>query len=251
MINIKHSGNMGDILYSLPAIRKASEIHKQKVHLHLSLNTTGYYSGPHPLGNKLLNEEMARMAKPLFESTEFIEQVSIWDGIQVDYDLDLFRKTGFNFGAGDIMRWVFYAYPELTTETHKPTIKVKPIVGNYIVLNRTARYLNPFIDYSYLKNWVEMIYFVGVESEYQAMQRIIPGLERKVINDFLEYAQLIAGSIVYIGNQSMGFGIAEQMKHPRILEISPKCPNVIPNGGVAYDCFNQQGFMYAINQFLK
>jgi hypothetical protein len=49
----------------------------------------------------------------------------------------------------------------------------------------------------------------------------------------------------------MNFAIAEQLKSNRILEMYFGCPNVIPCGGKAYDVFNQNGFEYALNQFLK
>jgi len=39
---------------------------------------------------------------------------------------------------------------------------------------------------------------------------------------------------LFIGNQSMPFAIAEQLKVKRILEQHYLCPNVIPQGGECY-----------------
>jgi hypothetical protein len=83
------------------------------------------------------------------------------------------------------------------------------------------------------------------------MSKIVDNLEYYNCPNFYELALLINNCKVFIGNQSMNFAIAEQLKSNRILETYFGCPNVIPCGGKAYDVFNQNGFEYALNQFLK
>src|SRR5689334_3478561 len=62
--HFKHSGNAGDIIYSLPtayAIAKNASIHYQ-----LSLGMKGNYGkSPHPLGDAMLTEKMVEMLAPL------------------------------------------------------------------------------------------------------------------------------------------------------------------------------------------
>jgi UDP-2,3-diacylglucosamine pyrophosphatase LpxH len=84
-----------------------------------------------------------------------------------------------------------------------------------------------------------------------SLSKTIKDLKYLEVIDFLHAAEIINNCKVFIGNQSMNFAIAEQLKSNRILEMYFGCPNVIPCGGKAYDVFNQNGFEYALNQFLK
>lgn len=256
MIKFKHSGNAGDILYSLPAIRKACENRNDKAILYLNLDQpANYVQGfVHPLGNVMLNKYMATMLKPLLLECEFISDVMTYSGQKIDYDLDKFRRIGLNLGAGNISRWYFQAFPELTCNLSEPTIK-RPIEDYFcsdsILINRTQRYQNGQIDYSILNKYDIDKYFVGTEHEFHLMSKTIQGLKYLEVIDFMHLADFINNCKVFIGNQSMNFAIAEQLKSNRILETYFGCPNVIPCGGEAFDVFNQEGFEYALNYFLK
>ena len=255
MLKLKHSGNAGDILYSLPAIRQACYNANDKAILYLHIDQPANYMAGfvHPLGNVMLNKYMATMLKPLLLATNFIEDVLIYNGQKVDYDLDKFRTIGLNLGAGNISRWYFQAFPELTCDLFKPTIEIKlsRILNETIVINRTERYQNGQIDYSILNQYKNPKYFVGTEHEFHLMSKMVKNLQYQEVSNFYELADLINNCKVFIGNQSMNFAIAEQLKSNRILETYFGCPNVIPCGGKAFDIFNQEGFEYALNQFLK
>lgn len=257
MIKLKHSGNAGDVLYSLPAIRQAVRNKGEEAILYLNLDQpANYVQGfVHPLGNVMLNKYMATMLKPLLLSTDFIEDVIIYNGQKIDYDLDKFRQIGLNLGAGNISRWYFQAFPELTCDLIEPTIKLSDFtyywLNDAIVINRTERYQNGQIDYSVLNQYSNPKYFLGTEHEFHLMSKTIEGLKYLEVLDFLHLAKLINNCKVFIGNQSMNFAIAEQLKSNRILETYFGCPNVIPCGGKAFDVFNQNGLEYALNYFLK
>ena len=236
MVKIIHSGNAGDLIYSLPAMRKAAEIKGEKVHLYLRINVPGQYAGMnHPLGNVQMNQTIAEMLTPLLLSTDFIGNCEITEQAQeVDYNFDLFRKIH-NY-TGHISQWYFHVYPELTCDLSIPVdFDLNP--GNVafdIVLNRTSRYHNPTFDYSILKPFQERITFVGLPQEYRVIKAKLPEIKHYEVDNFYELAQAIQGSQLFIGNQSMAFAIAEQMKHPRILEICPTAHNVIPTGANGY-----------------
>jgi hypothetical protein len=255
MLKLKHSGNAGDILYSLPAIRQACYNANDKAILYLHIDQpANYVKGfVHPLGNVMLNKYMATMLKPLLLATNFIEDVLIYNGQKVDYNLDKFREIGLNLGAGNISRWYFQAFPELTCDLNESTIKVQKYknLEDAILINRTERYQNGQIDYSILNQYKNPKYFVGTEHEFHLMSKMVKNLQYQEVSNFYELADLINNCKVFIGNQSMNFAIAEQLKSNRILETYFGCPNVIPCGGKAYDVFNQEGFEYALNQFLK
>ena len=236
MLKIIHSGNAGDLIYSLPAMRKAAEIKCEKVHLYLRINVQGQYGGMnHPLGNVQMNRNIAEMLLPLLLSTDFIGQCEITEDPQdVDYNFDLFRKIH-NY-TGHISQWYFHVYPELTCDLSIP-VDFDLTPGNIafdIVLNRTSRYHNPTFDYSILKPYQERITFVGLPQEFKVISAKLPDIKHYEVQNFYELAQVIQGCNLFIGNQSMAFAIAEQMKHPRILEICPTAHNVIPTGPNGY-----------------
>lgn len=252
MLKFKHSGNAGDIIYSLNAIKKACDLNNTQavLFLHLDQPLKGFLPG-HPVGNVMLNEYMYKNLRPLLLSCDFISDVMVYSGQKIDYDLDKFRQIGLNLGAGDIRKWYYYAFPEMTFDVYDPIL----FTGNtqkedYILINRTNRYQNGGIDYSILNDFTNQKIFAGTKDEYDAIKKTIPSLEYLQVKDFLELANYIDKSKVFIGNQSMCFAIAEQLQTERILEVYFGCPNVIPMGGDFFDVFNQNGFKHALNQLI-
>jgi hypothetical protein len=248
MKKVKHSGNAGDIIYSLNTIKAIGE----QVILFLNLDQPAKYAPgfTHPLGNVMLNSYMFNNLKPLLKSLDFIYDVLPYNGQKVDYDLDKFRESGFNLSAYDIKRWYEIVYPELACEVEEQIFEIDEPKNDYLVINRTQRYNNSQIDYTFLNEVENTKVFVGTESEFKLMESKIEGLEYYKPKDFLDLAYFIDAGI-FIGNQSMCFAIAEQMKSRRLLELYYGCPNVIPMGGEHYEAFNQKGFIHGINQLLK
>lgn len=236
MPKIIHSGNAGDLIYSLPAMRKASELKGEKVHLYLHINVPAKYGNlSHPMGNVQMNRKMAEMLIPLLRSTDFIGECEITEETQqVDYNFDLFRK--FHNYTGHISQWYFHIYPELTCDLSVPInfdlgCSTKPFD---IVLNRTSRYHNPTFDYTALRQYQDRITFVGLPDEFRVISAKLPNIKYHPVNNFYDLALVIRASNLFIGNQSMAYAIAEQMKKPRILEICPTAHNVIPTGQNGY-----------------
>lgn len=236
MPKIIHSGNAGDLIYSLPAMRKAAELKGVKVHLYLHINVPAKYGNfSHPMGNVQMNRQMAEMLMPLLLSTDFIGKCEITEEAQqVDYNFDLFRK--FHNYTGHISQWYFHIYPELTCDLSVPiNFDLQPSPEKFdIVLNRTSRYHNPTFDYTALRGFQHRMTFVGLPEEYRVISAKLPNIKHYPVKDFYELAQVISCCNLFIGNQSMAFAIAEQMKHPRVVEICPTAHNVIPTGQNGY-----------------
>jgi hypothetical protein len=251
MLKFKHSGNAGDVIYSLNAIKKACEINETTAVLYLHLNQPlkGNIQN-HPVGSVMLNEYMYKNLKPLLMSCEFISDVMPYNGQKLDYNLDNFRTNGFHLGAGDIKRWYYHSYPELTFDIEGPLFSSYKPKEDFLLINRTNRYQNGQIDYSIFNDYSNQLLFAGTKDEFEVMKKTLNKLEYLKVKDFNELKDYIAASKVFIGNQSMCFAIAEQLQTERILEVCFHCPNVIPNGGDFYDVFNQQGLQYAINQLI-
>jgi hypothetical protein len=246
-LKFKHSGNAGDIIYSLNAIRSACILHDRNAILYLKLDEPIqlHPSFKHPLGGVMLNRYMFDNLRPLLLECDFIEDVVIYTNQKVDYDLDAFRKIGFNLGAGDIKKWYLYAHPELQYHYSNDPIFINKDSGDYIVLNRSERYNNGQIDYSILNQVQLPIYFVGTDTEFAIMKNIVWDLQHKKVANFLELKDFIAYSKLFIGNQSMCYAIAEQVDTNRLLEVFFGCPNVITEG---LEMFNQEGFIHALKQ---
>ena len=251
MVKIIHSGNAGDLIYSLPAMRKASELKGEKVHLYLHINVAAKYGNlSHPMGNVQMNRKMAEMLIPLLMSTEFIGQCEITEEAQqVDYNFDLFRK--FHNYTGHISQWYFHIYPELTCDLSQPiNFDLAPSPEAFdIVLNRTARYHNPTFDYTALRQYQDRITFVGLPEEFRVISAKLPNIKHYPVQNFYELAQVISGCNLFIGNQSMAYAIAEQMKHPRVVEICPTAHNVIPTGQNGYGAWTILNLLQIIKQY--
>jgi len=248
-VTFNHSGNLGDVIYSLPAIKYYCESKNVKATLFIHLNQPSNFTAEqHPLGNVMMNQKMFDMAYPLLSSLPYIKNVIAYDKEsipKIDFDLDLFRKECVNLSAGNISQWLCIPHPELRPNLFEPSIILPKTNENYIIVNRSARYQNLFVDYSILEDY-ENIYFVGVESEFKALSAHNKNIAHLVVNDFLELAKWIAGSKLFIGNQSMAFAIAEQLKVRRILEQYVYAPNVIPQGGEYYITNNNEQFKKSV-----
>lgn len=245
MLNFKHSGNTGDIIYSLPSIKKVCEDKGERATLYIQLGVVNKFADKHhPVGNVQMNQTMFDMLHPLLIAQPYINNVICYnnEGIpKLDYDLDKFRVEFRNLSAGNISLWYNMVYPELRPDLHLPSLKVIPKPNDYIIVNRSARYNNLFINYSMLKEY-DNVYFVGVKREFETLAVNNSKLNYLEVSDFYELASYIAGCKLFIGNQSMAFSIAEQLKVKRIIESHYLCPNVIPCGGEYYNFQTNEQF---------
>lgn len=242
-ITFKHSGNAGDVIYALPAMKALSNGHPAKLFLRTNVPINGWSETEHPLGRFGLTAEMAANLKPLLTHQAWLPSVEIHAGEAVDYDLDAFREVPDIKGdRGDILRWYAWLFA-VQADLAQPWLEIRPppSVGNKIVLARSARYRNPALSFAFLRAMGE-IDFVGTRSEFNEMKQILPQLRHAECADFLQLARTIKSARFFIGNQSFPYSIAEGLKVPRILEVCPPCPNVVPRGGNAAEAFFQPSF---------
>ena len=238
----KHSGNAGDIIYALPALFALSS--EATAELYLKLDepmSSSAERGRHPMGNVMLNTKMFSLLRPLLLSQPQLHRCETYAGQAIDYDLDVFRNSAFRLNSGHIARWYFLHFG-VTADLGRPWLQVEPEMdfADRIVIARSGGYHAPGIDYSFMKRYPKLT-FVGTPDEFDAMRMVLPRLEYQPVSDFLELARIIAGSRFFIGNQSFPFSLAEAMKVRRALEVYYVYPNVIVEGGDAYDfCFQPQ-----------
>ncbi len=249
-INFKHSGHLGDIIYAIPTMYALAR--GAKINLYLHVNQAIPSEGNHPLGVIAINRKSVLALKSLLLLQSKFEEVEIYnpDNQTIDYDLDLFRQFPLDYHKGNIARWYFNIFA-ISYDLSKPWLNVNPdeSMKDKIVIARSIRYNAPDINYSFLKEYNNLI-FVGLPEEYELMKQAIPKLEYKKTDDFLSLARIIAGADFFIGNQSFPFALAEALKVPRILESYYLCPNVIPEGPNAYEFSFQPQFEHLIKSLI-
>ncbi len=250
-LNFLHSGHCGDLIYSFAVIKKLSLTHKCNFYVGLNkVNESDYEK--HPSGNIFINERMFNLLLPLLKKQNFFNIVKKYENEKIDINLDLFRELPINY-VFNSPRWYFQitgeqvdlSLPYIDAEEH-------PRVKNKIIIHRTFRFRNNFINYKFLKDSRELL-FIGLKEEFNDLKKDIPNLELYDPKDFYEVAQLIKSCKFFIGNMSIFYPIAEALKVPRLLEACPDFPVVQPVGKEAYDFYFQphfeKWFKYLHNKF--
>jgi len=215
MATFLHAGDIGDMIYALVPIQAlAGGI------LYLDLTH-------HKAPICRTTERTYHMLYDLIKYQPYIEDFRIWNGEHIDYYMDQWRNDPdiLNHNIADAHLRVFnlpYSFRDAAWLTVPETITVpdKP----YIIA-RSARHRVTSAPYlPYCKDGV----FVGLDSEYQDFVRDVAPVERfDLRNSFMRFAQLIAGSELFIGNQSSGFALAEGLKVNVLQETHWGVPNCI------------------------
>ena len=205
MKTFKHGGGPGDAIYGLATMKYLGG-----GLLHLNFDGVRQFDQRLFIKQNYIKEIKNHIIRPNEKWLEF----------PVDYDLDLFRQQPF--------------YEYTLVECHAMGLGVKfdytkPWISNIdrkrtstIVINDTGKLRWPgiTIDWDQLKGFEEHCVFTGFEHEYNTFVKN-RGLKVKYykIKDAYEWAQVILGSKLYIGNQSSGLAIAEGLKVPRVADL--------------------------------
>jgi len=241
-ISFLHYGHLGDIINSLPVIKELSK--KKKCELYIQKDKSipkNVQSKDHPFGQVYLSENSILKILPLLKNQKFIQKVEIYNNQKIDIDLNFFREIPINFNI-DSVRWYFHltgCFPDLSNNYLEVPGHDK--YKQYIVIMRSLRRQNKFIDYSFLKSYKNLV-FIGLKDEFENLKGKIDNLEYYDSKDFLELSSVIKNARLFIGNLSFGYALAEAIKVPRLLESGPNFPLVYPNGPNAYDFYFQNHF---------
>lgn len=257
-----HSGNSGDIVASLPAIREFYRKTGIKPILYLRKGVEAfYYEGAvHPVKQDgkcvMLNDSMIQMLTPLLKAQSFFEDVREWTDEEVGCDLDQIRETYVGMPGLSINRWYFYVYPDLACDLSKPWLEVPDVDKDFakgkIIITRTERYTNPHINYSFLKPFEDDLVFSGTMREYNVFCMTYDlNIRKLTITNFLELAQAIKQSRFHITNQTMANQISQGLFRPSILEVCGFAPNCIQIGEDRYDFMNTPALEYYFNLLYK
>ena len=246
-LNFMHSGHLGDLIYSLALVQHLSKNHKCNFYINSNKKLDVHYFN-HPSQEVLINSRTANLLIPLLKKQKYLNEVKIYTSEKIDINLDLFRKIPINLNFHSV-RWYMHLVGQ-NFNMGKPFLDVEAhnIIKNKIVIMRSPRYRNQFINYNFLKD-IKNIVCVGLESEYKEIKSYIPNLEFYNCKDFLEMASIIKSSKFFLGNLCFAYSVAEALKVPRILETCPDFPVVFPYGENAFDFYHQNHFENLFKNF--
>jgi hypothetical protein len=213
-----HSGARGDIIYSLPTIKGLGG-----GILYIEV------TGKHCVG-KAIEEVDVEYFKGLLTKLDYIDDVLPWKGERVWYDLNDFRIKGGSLSYGHLAQNHLNAFNVKFDLQNEPFINRENLNKKFlsnIIINHSKRYEGCIKNWHDLKEYEEMCSFVGFEDEYENFKNL-SGLNINFYKaqSYLEIAEIINASKVFIGNQSFIYSIAEGMKVNRFLSICDWVPNV-------------------------
>ena len=227
-----HSGNAGDIVYSLPTVRELGANH----YIINLCSDRGF-------GGRNIDFSTARALAPLLLSQPYIKRVTILSSNipleyldqpmeGVDIILDRFRlhePPKHHLALCHAM--AFGVYVNLYEKWLH--VDVEKSDKNYIVLCLSPRYRSQSKEY-----WLDVlsgldnVTAIGVPEEFHCVAGITADFV--TCNDFLEMARMIQGCRLYIGNPSLPYAIAEGLKVPRMVELPTEPLNAYPIGRSGY-----------------
>ena len=200
----KHGGGGGDMLYGLAVMN-----HLSGGDLHLNIDAD------------------KRFYQSLLEAQPYINNVIYyamtadkWKNFKVTYNLDEFREQPFN--SITILECHARAFKLMFDLTHHWLYNVKRKHVADIVINDTGklRWEGITVKWEELRGFENRAVFVGLDNEYKNFcENRNYKIKRYEIKDAMEFAQIIKGSKLYIGNQSTGLSIAEGLKVPRVADL--------------------------------
>lgn len=207
-----HTGDLGDIIASLPTVRELDG---------------GEFVIGHRTGPGFCRESMkgARFEaiRPLLETQPYIKGVSWGEPAKDMHDFSTFRKDPRR--GEDLATWQARHIGVLIELDPWLTVTPSPISKGRTVIARSNRYHNPEF------NWKSMMghnaLFVGTMTEHLAFENEFGRVEYLGTENLLSLAEVIAGSELFIGNQSCPFWLAAAMGVNLIQETSPKVQDSI------------------------
>ena len=229
-----HSGHIGDIIAFLPLMRKLGGGH---------IVITDHNSTPQLMMEGFRYESI----KPLLEQQDYITGVSFEkDPKNIDFNVCGFRKY---WGTGTIIEM---QAKELGIEPCiEKWLQVKPNLNlqGKIVCCRSTRYRTDLFPWRELIEKIrDKAVFIGVHDEYGDFVKKFGKVDRILVNNCLDIAQAIAGSDMFIGNQSSPFWIAAGLHHPLIQETCLDIPDSIVKYNAAHYWLDS---IEIINKILK
>lgn len=233
MITYRHSGTLGDLIYSLSIVKKMQP-GMFLVALNNIENCVAQYGyrpdevDPAHRG-RFTYQDYERL-RPLLKRQSYIQEVGTWTlgTPEPDVDLDRFRGTLFRGFEGNYVQAYHIAFglPFTMADYDTPWLEADPVKTKPIIVSRTARYrstepeatathMQMARDADLENNGI----FVGTEEEHiDYVNSTGVKIPHHKVNNFLELANIIAGAELVLANQNFVYSLAMGLGKQTVLE---------------------------------
>jgi len=231
MKTYRHSGTLGDLIYSLSVVKKM-EPGRFMVAINNIENCVAQYGyrpdEVDPAHKGRFTTQDFEWLAPLLERQSYISELCTWHqgDPEPDVNLDSFRGVLFRGFEGNYVE-AFHRTFDLpfTQEDYSTTwLEADATAIAPIVVSRTFRYRDPAGD----QIWKEIAHdtnldlegiFIGTKAEHEDFVRATDvNIPYRPVNDFLEMANIIAGCNLFLGNQNFGYSLAMGLGKDSVLE---------------------------------
>lgn len=231
MKTYKHSGTLGDLIYSLAIIPKLGT-GEFKVALNNIENCVAQYGyrpdEVDPAHRGRFTEQDFQWLKPLLERQNYITRATTWKqgDAETDVDLDKFRGVLFRGFEGNYVEAYHRTFnlPFMMNDYDTPWLEADAIKTRPMIVSRTFRYRDPASD----SVWTEMAVngrlqelglFVGTPAEHQDFVSITGvDIPYHPVKDFLELANIVAGAELVMANQNFVYSLAMGLGKQTVME---------------------------------
>jgi hypothetical protein len=224
-MTISSEGDIGDVVYLLGILKSLPN----GPHTLLCEASKSTKTGADP-------QRLVSLIGPLAEQQPYIKECRVArpDDV-IDWRSAEFRKLKHYTPGETLMQAHLNHYNKVSRQrlvvkgdTPWLTVKPSPLSKGRIVVNRTGRYRNSRFPWGkVVDHYKHLLLFVGLHHEWREVCGHFGYMDYAPTSNMLEVAEIIAGSELFIGNQSCSNAIAEGLKHPRIQETDLTFPDCI------------------------
>ena len=243
-----HSGDLGDIIYSLPFIKAmgGGMLVLSADYRDMKIRSPMTSEKANDINKLLIGQDY------IFDIQSTINKPS-----DIDIDLNNFRKSFIDWGNGKfssaevnklrctklthlyrdaLCKDLSDSFDESQWLSFNEKIEIK---GKPIIINKTERYPRVGFPWKEIVNvFGNKILFVGIQHEYNDFIKKYGYVDYYYNSSLIKLAHIINGAKLFIGNQSFPYSIAEGLKKNTIQETNnvdvPNCMFVRDNSYLTY-----------------
>lgn len=224
--NVLHCGDYGDVIYAMPLLKSLKRVNL-------------YFQDRNSICKRIL--ERLHVLQPLLESQGYILTAKPHEGESIHWNAGDFRQYHNYEQSLAVSHWLHYKgqkhLPRVTVDLKEPWLEgivPSPVSKGRVVIHRSPRYHNVYFQWKLVVQHYPDALFLGTPDEHKRFTEEFGYIEHVPTENLLQMAEIITGSSLFMGNQSVGLAIAEGLKHPRAVELCPWQPDVLIGGGEVY-----------------
>jgi hypothetical protein len=231
MKTFKHSGDLGDIIYSLPTMK---DLGGGILYLDISGGVDDEYCktqlGDIWDGKTKFNQKGFDFLYPLLKQQKYITDVKVYNGEKIDYNLNKMRQQFSSPNTRSKHRCL--------VDLHRQALGLNPYdVNNHwlecgepikleksLIISRSPRYQGSYVWLAWNRKSIEKFgTFIGLKKEHELFEWTL-GIKIDFFdsNSALEIAKVIAGSKTLISNSTLNLAIAMGLKNIHIIQEMDK-----------------------------